>query len=544
MPKSPSGPLRNRLSNLFSGLAATTPRTGRLPAMPGEPEATGGIGGWLWETDTDGNYRWVSPEVEREIGIRPRELIGRPVDSIGITPESSGMLHRALAQGGPVRNLSLDGRDGQGRRLTLVVNALPRGEAVEGRWAYRGVFLVIGLVEEMPPPAPQVTPAPQPSTPPAPKTVPETDRLAVPIAQPPEELGPFATPPLAPTWGEATAFVDDGQAVKAIDEVSETPFDEEDHKLVVPIRLQDLDLGELVFDTRQDGQPWTDEDRALAEAVSQQLAVALQDARSNQLTQNALAEMREADRLKTQFLANMSHELRTPLNSIIGFSRVILKGIDGPITSQQEEDLKAIYNAGQHLLGLINDVLDLSKIEAGKVELAFSEVDLNDVLRGVMSTAEGLVQGKEIALVTDIPDDLPMITADSIRVRQILLNLVSNAVKFTERGQIGVSARKIDSGARPEILVAVFDTGPGIALEDQRKLFEPFSQVDASPTRKTGGTGLGLSICRHLVELHGGRIWVESTPGQGSTFAFTLPIEPPDLTGDTLASDSAATRAS
>jgi signal transduction histidine kinase len=532
MPKSPSGPLRNRLSNLFSGLAASTPRTGRLPAIPGAPEATEGIGGWLWEIDASGNYRWVSPEIEREIGIRPRELIGRPVDSIGITPESAGLLHRALSQGSPVRNLRLDGQDSQGRRLSLVANALPKGEAVEGRLAYRGVFLVLGLTEDTPQVAP-TTPAP------APKTVPQTGRLAVPVPQPPEELGPFATPALSATWGEATTFVDDGESVQAVASPAEISFEEEDHRLVVPIRAQDVDLGELVFDARQDGQPWSDEDRALAEAVSQQLAVALQDARSNELTQNALTEMREADRLKTQFLANMSHELRTPLNSIIGFSRVILKGIDGPITPQQEEDLKAIYNAGQHLLGLINDVLDLSKIEAGKVELAFSEVDLKEVLRGVMSTAEGLVQGKTIELVTDIPDDLPTISADSIRVRQILLNLVSNAVKFTERGQIGVSARRLDTAARPEIVVAVFDTGPGIAPEDQRKLFEPFSQVDASPTRKTGGTGLGLSICRHLVELHGGRIWVESSPGEGSTFAFTLPIEPSPLRADSEGSDAA-----
>lgn len=541
MPKSPSDPLRNRLSNLFSGLAASTPRTGRLPAIPGAPEGSGGIGGWLWETDAGGNYRWVSPEIERELGVRPKELIGRPVDSIGITPESAGQLHRALSQGGPVRNLRLEGQDSQGRRLSLVANALPRGEPGQGKAAYRGVFLVLGLVDDLPS-APEPTPKQAPKL--APKTVPQTGRLAVPIPQPAEELGPFATPPLAPTWGEVTAFVDDGESVRPLAPSSDETFAaDEDHKLVIPIRVQDVDLGELVFDVRQDGQPWTEDDRALAEAVSQQLAVALQDARSNQLTQNALAEMREADRLKTQFLANMSHELRTPLNSIIGFSRVILKGIDGPITPQQEEDLKAIYNAGQHLLGLINDVLDLSKIDAGKVELAFSEVVLKDVLQSVMSTAEGLVQGKPIELVTDIPDDLPTITADSIRVRQILLNLVSNAVKFTERGQIGVSARRIDSGERPEIVVAVFDTGLGIAAEDQRKLFEPFSQVDASPTRKTGGTGLGLSICRHLVELHGGRIWVESVPGEGSTFAFTLPIEPPGLTADSESSDTVPTGA-
>ena len=529
MPKSPSDQLRNRLKNLFSGLAASTPRTGKLPPLPGgKGETSAGIGGWLWETDHSGNYRWVSPEIEREIGLPPGEVIGRPVDSIGIAPDSAGQLYRAMAQLGPVRNLRLLARDSQGRQVNLVANALPRGEPVEGKVAYRGVFLVLGVEEEAPA---KPVPAPLPPVAIPTPTPPTPQRLVVPVPQPPEEMGPFATPRLALTWGEATGFLDDGASVTPIAPSSAAPIgDEEDHRLVVPISVQDIDLGELVFDAREDGLPWTEEDRALAEAVSLQLAVALQDARSNQLTQNALVEMREADRLKTQFLANMSHELRTPLNSIIGFSRVILKGIDGPITSQQEEDLKAIYNAGQHLLGLINDVLDLSKIEAGKVELTFADVELKDVLHGVMSTADGLVKGKPIELVTDIPDDLPTITADSIRVRQVLLNLVSNAVKFTERGQIGVSARKIQTAGRPEIVVAVFDTGPGIAPEDQRKLFEPFSQVDASPTRKTGGTGLGLSICRHLVELHGGRIWVESVPGEGSTFAFTLPIQPPGLT--------------
>ncbi len=180
-----------------------------------------------------------------------------------------------------------------------------------------------------------------------------------------------------------------------------------------------------------------------------------------------------------------------------------------------------------HLLGLINDILDLSKIDAGKMELTFAEVDLGEIIHGVMSTAKGLVKDKPIELVADVPEDLPVIVADSIRVRQILLNLVSNASKFTERGRIGVRSRLTERDGRPEILVQVFDTGPGIDPRDQDRLFEPFSQVDASPTRKTGGTGLGLSICRHLVELHGGRIWVESSPGKGSAFNFTLPLRPP-----------------
>ncbi len=260
----------------------------------------------------------------------------------------------------------------------------------------------------------------------------------------------------------------------------------------------------------------------------------MQDVRSHQLTEQALEEMREADQLKSQFLANMSHELRTPLNSIIGFSKVILKGIDGPVTDTQREDLTAIYNAGQHLLGLISDMLDISRIEAGKLDLSFEEVDVTEIMEGVMTTAVGLVKDKPIELLTDIPEEMPTILADRMRVRQVLLNLVSNAAKFTEEGQIAVSARHVTE-PEPEILIAVADTGIGISPQNVEKLFEPFSQVDPSPTRKSGGTGLGLSIARHLVELHGGRIWVESTLGEGSTFAFTLPLQPPafdlDATG-------------
>src|SRR3990170_2437102 len=531
MPKSPSDQLRNRLKNLFSGLAASTPRTGKLPPLPGgKGETSAGSGGWLWETDHSGNYRWVSPEIEREIGLPPGEVIGRPVDSIGIAPDSAGQLYRAMAQLGPVRNLRLLARDSQGRQVNLVANALPRGEPVEGKVAYRGVFLVLGVEEEAP-----AKPAPAPLPPvaiPTP-TPPTPQRLVVPVPQPPEEMGPFATPRLALTWGEATGFLDDGASVTPIAPSSAAPIgDEEDHRLVVPISVQDVNLGELVFDSREDGLPWTDEDSALAEAVSLQLAVALQDARSNQLTQNALAEMREADRLKTQFLANMSHELRTPLNSIIGFSRVILKGIDGPINETQAQDLTAIYNSGQHLLGLINDILDLSRIEAGKMELAFTEVDLGEIIRSVMSTAAGLVKDKPIELSLDVPPTLPLIQADNIRIRQVLLNLISNATKFTERGKVGVVARVVRADGKREVVVSVFDTGPGISPEDQEKLFEPFSQVDASATRKTGGSGLGLSICRHLVELHEGRIWVESKVGEGSTFSFAIPVgEVPAMSG-------------
>jgi CheY-like chemotaxis protein/anti-sigma regulatory factor (Ser/Thr protein kinase) len=236
--------------------------------------------------------------------------------------------------------------------------------------------------------------------------------------------------------------------------------------------------------------------------------------------------MRELDRVKSQFLANMSHELRTPLNSVIGFSRVILKGIDGPINEVQEQDINAIYNSGMNLLTMINEILDLSKIEAGKMELQLEDIAISDVINSAVSTATGLVKGKPVQLVQKVPANLPTVRADELKIGQVVLNLVSNAIKFTERGQVVVEATVIKNEQRqPEMRVTVSDSGVGIATEDQAKLFQRFSQVDDSPTRKTGGTGLGLSISRSLIELHGGKIGLlSSTPGKGSVFYFTLPI--------------------
>ncbi len=298
-------------------------------------------------------------------------------------------------------------------------------------------------------------------------------------------------------------------------------------ELAIPLKIGERIIGALdVQSTRPNA--FSPDDVQVLQILADQLAVAVENARAYELSQRAVEELRRADQLKSQFLANMSHELRTPLNSIIGFSKVILKGIDGPITDLQRQDLTAIHNAGQHLLGLINDILDLSKIEAGKMQLSYEEVSMADLINSVMSTAVGLVKDKPIQLIKEIEPDLPTVRADPMRIRQVILNLVSNAAKFTEEGHIRVFARR-QKGPHglEEILIGVEDTGPGIAPEDQDKLFKPFSQVDASPTRKTGGTGLGLSISRSLVEMHGGRIWLESEVGKGSTFYFTLPLIPP-----------------
>jgi PAS domain S-box-containing protein len=293
--------------------------------------------------------------------------------------------------------------------------------------------------------------------------------------------------------------------------------------LAVPLKVRGQVIGALDFYETDQARDWSAEDIAMVEAVANQVALSIENARAYEELQKTAEQLKEMDRLKTQFLANMSHELRTPLNSIIGFSRVILKGIDGPITEQQRADLSSIYTNGQHLLGMINDILDISKIEAGKMELIFEPVDVQQTISGVMSTAIALVKDKPIELKQEVAPNLPIIRADGTRLRQVILNLLSNAAKFTEEGQITLRVWADEQ----QITISVKDAGIGIPLEHQTTIFEEFHQVDASTTRRAGGTGLGLAISRHFVEMHGGRIWVESEPGVGSTFAFTLPITGP-----------------
>ena len=334
----------------------------------------------------------------------------------------------------------------------------------------------------------------------------------------------------------------DGQAVVAND-VTINPLHKVNPLLpetraeaALPLRIGNRVIGAIDIQSKT-VNAFTEDDIAVLQSLADQVAVAIDNARSFELSQEAVMEMREIDRLKSQFLANMSHELRTPLNSIIGFSRVIIKGIDGPVTELQQQDLTAIYNSGQHLLGLINDVLDLSKIEAGKMELAFDEVNIADVTSSVLSTMSGLIKDKPIQMKRIIQPNLPTVRADAIRVRQVMINLLSNASKFTDEGDIIVEVGlKPGPTGRNELRVSVTDSGPGIAKQDQTKLFQAFSQVDDSPTRKTGGTGLGLSICQHIINMHGGRIWVESDLGKGSTFHFTLPLFRKEKEGESASS--------
>jgi signal transduction histidine kinase len=228
----------------------------------------------------------------------------------------------------------------------------------------------------------------------------------------------------------------------------------------------------------------------------------------------------QADQVKSQFLASMSHELRTPLNAILNFTEMMSLGMVGAVNEQQKDILGKSLASGRHLLDLINDVLDVSKMQSGMLALFVEDrLDMRGELETVISTAKTLLRDKPVRLIEDIDSSLPTMTGDRRRIRQILLNLVSNATKFTEQGSITISARQRDG----EVVFGVADTGPGIPPEQQERIFLPFVQTEKG-VQHAEGTGLGLAISRHLAEAHGGRLWVESQPGKGSAFYVSLPV--------------------
>ncbi len=270
--------------------------------------------------------------------------------------------------------------------------------------------------------------------------------------------------------------------------------------------------------------------RKLEEEITRKTVLLNERTRLISLLEKANRDLRELDKMKSTFLANMSHELRTPMNAIIGYTDLLIDGIDGPINEEQTKSLKKVAVNARHLLQLINDVLDISKIESGKIVLDLKEIDLKWLIESVLLTFEPLIKQKNLALTVTIDESLPFVYGDEDRIKQVLINLLSNAVKFTYKGGLTISARSSERGIEPGEIpifaeVCVEDTGIGIKDEDLGRIFDKFVQVDLTTVREYEGTGLGLSIARGLVSLHKGMIWATSKHGEGSKFCFTLPLK-------------------
>jgi signal transduction histidine kinase len=289
--------------------------------------------------------------------------------------------------------------------------------------------------------------------------------------------------------------------------------------LAVPLLFEERIVGGL-FVSRKEPGSFSPEVVNLLQTFAAQSVLAIQNARLFRELAEKGRELELASRHKSQFLANMSHELRTPLNAILGYTELILDNIYGEVAPRIREVLERLHKSGHHLLGLINDVLDLSKIEAGQLTLALADYSLPQVVQTVVTAMEALAAEKHLALKVHLPPDLPPGRGDERRLTQVLLNLVGNAIKFTEAGEVRVEVTAGDGVFR----VAVADTGPGIAAADQAKIFEEFQQAAGPGAPRKGGTGLGLAIAKRIIALHGGQIGVSSRLGQGSTFWFTLPV--------------------
>src|SRR6266540_1884779 len=294
--------------------------------------------------------------------------------------------------------------------------------------------------------------------------------------------------------------------------------------LATPLLREDVAIGAIVI-RRLQVRPFNDKQIALLKTFADQAVIAIENVRLFQEIQEKNAQLEAANRHKSQFLANVSHELRTPLNSIIGFTRIVLRRTEGKIEPLQKENLQKVLVSSDHLLNLINELLDLAKIEAGRMEVFAETFKLDEILRVATTTVEPLLRNGNVKLVTEIASDIPPMKTDRDKLKQCVLNLLSNAVKFTERGEIKVAAWR-DNGA---LKLTVSDSGIGMNQEALRYIFDEFRQADMSSTRKYGGTGLGLAIVKKYINLMGGDIVVESEEGKGSKFTITLPmvLKPP-----------------
>jgi signal transduction histidine kinase len=301
--------------------------------------------------------------------------------------------------------------------------------------------------------------------------------------------------------------------------------------LAVPLLREEQAIG-CLFLRRIEVRPFSQKQIALLETFADQAVIAIENVRLFEEIARKSRELEIASQHKSQFVANMSHELRTPLSAILGYAELMQEGFYESQGPKSHDALGRIRSNGKHLLGLINTVLDIAKIESGQFTLNMGEYAIESVVETVRSATESLAQSKKLALKTEVAKSLPIGLGDEQRLTQVLLNLVGNAIKFTDTGEVRVAAKAVNGYFN----VSVTDTGPGIPTEYQARIFEQFHQVDSSNTKPKGGTGLGLAIAKEIVEMHGGRIWVESTPGKGATFQLELPTRAeqrrPNVFGD------------
>jgi len=289
--------------------------------------------------------------------------------------------------------------------------------------------------------------------------------------------------------------------------------------LIVPLVGADRIMGATILQRRATGE-FPPETERLMQTLASQSVLAIQNARLFREIADKSEQLALASQHKSQFLANMSHELRTPLNAILGYAELLVDGIYGVLPDRPRGVLERIQNNGRHLLALINDVLDLAKIEAGQLTLTLEDYSLPEVVRSVVTATEPLATGKGLKFTAALQEDMPKGHGDARRLSQVLLNLVGNAIKFTDEGEVEIRG-SADCG---QFVLEVRDTGPGIPDADQERIFGEFQQIDNSSTRQKGGTGLGLAISKRMVEMQGGTIAVESALGQGSTFRVVLPV--------------------
>jgi signal transduction histidine kinase len=362
-------------------------------------------------------------------------------------------------------------------------------------------------------------------------------RAVVAVGRQAAQLQDFCLPPGSGIIGRVVAagtgiIVNETGGVSEAVEVPDTPNDPNEKLMAAPLAAAGRVIGVMAVWRGRDEAVFAPDDLRVLSALALQAAIAIENARLHRRAKDeaqraealyesasaARAEAEEANRLKSRFLANMTHELRTPLNSIINLAYIIQEGGEIAAPPDVRDAASRIETAGRHLLGLINDVIDMAKIEAGRMEVRLEVEDFSSIARAVLSAASGLPRADGVELLDEIPEGLPPVLVDRTRLRQVLFNLLANAVKFTSRGHVVLRA----SAREGEVLVEVEDTGIGMDSADLPKAFEEFVQLDDDLDRMAGGSGLGLPLARNLVELQGGRLWAESRKGEGSVFRFTL----------------------